>query len=110
MPNTHRKLWLKTRARRRPRRATESGKSLYRLMRSMAASIRKESHPPLSGSRSAVKLRPIAGTFTRRTSERKPEPLIDRAHRLDIMGQTDAALDVIYRSIDQLLRSGRFSE
>jgi len=38
------------------------------------------------------------------------EPFVRRAQRLDEHGRTDAALDLIYDSIDQMLRNGQFSD
>ena len=37
----------------------------------------------------------------------KPEEFVERANRLDRLGQTDAALDLLYDQIDQLLRTGK---
>lgn len=36
------------------------------------------------------------------------ETFIERAHRLDRQGHTDAALDLIYDAVDNLLRRGEF--
>jgi len=38
------------------------------------------------------------------------ESFIQRAQRLDVKGRTDAALDLIYDSTDQMLRDGQFDE
>lgn len=38
------------------------------------------------------------------------ETFIDRARRLDEQGQADAALDLLYDSIDELLKTGKFNE
>lgn len=40
----------------------------------------------------------------------QPESFVERAQRLDSFGQTDAALDLIYDSIDELMRESLFSE
>ncbi|MBI3463237.1 MAG: hypothetical protein HY000_09285 [Planctomycetes bacterium] len=37
-----------------------------------------------------------------------PEPFLIRAHRLDQRGRTDAALDLIYDSVDEFLRTSEF--
>ncbi len=38
------------------------------------------------------------------------ESFIQRSHRLDVIGRTDAALDLIYDSTDQMLREAQFDE
>jgi len=42
--------------------------------------------------------------------ERRGEAFVDRARRLDAMGRTDAALDLLYDAIDQLMRQSKFDE
>jgi hypothetical protein len=38
------------------------------------------------------------------------EDFLDRARRLDALGRTDSALDVVYNYIDEMLLAGKFSE
>jgi hypothetical protein len=40
----------------------------------------------------------------------KQETFIDRASRLDKLGQTDSALDMLYDAVDHLMRRGSFDE
>jgi hypothetical protein len=47
---------------------------------------------------------------TSRSAEVASETFLSRAHHLDTLGKTDAALDVVYESVDQLMRTGRFDE
>jgi hypothetical protein len=39
-----------------------------------------------------------------------PEPFLQRAQRLETMGSTGSALDLIYDGVDQLMRTGKFRE
>jgi hypothetical protein len=44
------------------------------------------------------------------SQKERTESFIERARRLDEMGNTDAALDLLYDAVDDLMRSGKFSE
>jgi hypothetical protein len=55
-------------------------------------------------------IRHISKIRVQRRPKAEPESFVRRARRLDAQQQTDAALDLIYDSVDELLRSNRFSE
>jgi hypothetical protein len=119
MPNTVRKSrkpeirWVQGR-RRRTRPVTDdsekdfySGKKLYCQMHSLPTTMAMNAFAPTTYAHGIVLSK---GSHRRHPSTTKPESFIRRARRLDAQGRTDAALDLIYDSVDELLRSNQFPE
>lgn len=93
---------------RRMLREVSEGEKSYNIAGLYVRSLQAHEVNKKTSSHYEIKRRSFAPEFPRQDAHRNT--FLGRAQRLDGLGQIDAALDLIYDSIDEILRHGQFSK